>query len=151
MKDSVLQITVAGIVGAIIMDVSIYLIRLFGFQVTAPWHVAADVFLTSKYINTTSGVILGLIGTLALNIAGALAIYLLIKITGYDYAVLKGILAINAFSFITMGLFMPMLKIAPQVQIQPFTNFMALLILTLVGIAMAQVLKRFRVSEERNG
>lgn len=143
MRDSVVQVTAAGFIGAVVMDVFMYLILLLGVKITSPWYVAADVFLTPKYINTISGVIIGLIGTLALSIAGAVIMYLIFKITGYDYAVLKGVLSVNAFTFVAMGLFMPLLKIAPQIQSQPVTNFLALLALTITGSVMAFVLKKF--------
>ncbi|HWI54920.1 MAG TPA: hypothetical protein VNT57_04465, partial [Desulfobacteria bacterium] len=97
----------------------------------------------------TSGVILGLIGTLALNVAGALIVYVIFKITGYDYAIFKGILTLNAFSFVSMGLFMPLLKISPQVQSQPLTNFMALATLTVTGTVVAVVLRKFHNENER--
>jgi len=143
MRDSALQVTIAGIIGAAVMDLLMYLLLLFGVKTTSPWLVAADVFLAPGYINTASGVVIGLIGTVALSTAAAVAVYLILKITGYDYAVLKGILTVNAFGFITMGMFMPTLKIAPQVQSQPVTNFMALLVLTITGTAIAMALRIF--------
>lgn len=145
MKDSVVQVTIAGIIGAIIMDAVMYLLILLGVNTAAPWEVAADVFLTPGSINTASGVILGLIGTIALNVVAAALTLFLCKLTGFDHAVLKGIIAINAFGFITIGLFMPLLKIAPQVQQQPLTNYLALLILSIIGGIQAYILKKMNL------
>lgn len=148
-KDSVVQISVAGFVGALVMDLLMYLISFFEFNVTLPWQIAADVFLTANYINTLSGVILGLIGTVALNTAGALFCFLVFRITGYDYAILKGILTFNAFSFISMGLFMPLLKISPQIQSQPLTNFVALAVLIVTGAVVGVLLRTFHKKSQR--
>jgi len=142
MKDSVVKATVAGIIGAIIMDVVMYLFILLGVNTTAPWVIAADVFLTPDSIYTAPGLILGVVGTVALNVAAAALTLFLCKLTGFDYAVLKGILSTNAFGFVTIGLFMPLLKIAPQVQQQPVTNYLALLILSVIGAIQGYILKK---------
>ncbi|MBS4020965.1 MAG: hypothetical protein KGZ79_00890 [Dethiobacter sp.] len=144
MKDSVVQVTVAGLIGAAVMNVIVFLLLLFGVQTTPPWEIAADVFLAADLINTALGVVIGLVGTVALSITSAVIILLVLKLTGYDFAVLKGILATNAFSFATMGLFMPLLNIAPQVQSNALTNILALGVLTVIGGMMAFVLLRFR-------
>ncbi len=143
MNDSVVKITVAGFIGAVIMNLFVYLVVLLGVNITFPWQIAADIFLATQYITSILGTILGLIGTLALNIAGAILVYMIFKFTGYDYATLKGVLALNGFSFISMGLFMPLLRIAPQVQNQPLTNIMALVTLTITGAVMGLFLRRF--------
>ncbi|MHB8986873.1 MAG: hypothetical protein ACYC38_13280, partial [Eubacteriales bacterium] len=68
---------------------------------------------------------------------------------GYDFAVLKGIIATNAFGFVTMGLFMPLLRIAPQVQSNPVTNLLGFLNLTLMGIITSLIAKHYKL--ERAG
>ena len=142
MKDSVVQVTFAGIIGAVVMDLIMYLVILLGVTTTAPWVIAAYVFLTPGHVYTVSGTIIGLIGTVALNVAAAALTLLLCKLTGFDYAVFKGIITINAFSFITMGLFMPLLNIAPQIRQQPVTNYLALLVLSIIGGIEAYILKK---------
>lgn len=144
MKDSILKATLTGIIGALITNTVMYVMILLGLKTATPWQVAADIFLTPSYINTASGVIIGLIGTVSLGITSAFLILLVLRWTGYDYAVLKGIITVNALNFITMGLFMPILKIAPQVQKQPTTLYLALFSLTLAGAVMAFALKKFQ-------
>lgn len=146
MKDSVVQVTFAGIIGALVMDLIMYLVILLGVRTTGPWVIAADVFLTPDYVYSVSGTIIGLIGTVALNVTAAAMILLLCKLTGFDYAVLKGILTVNAFSFITMGLFMPLLNIAPQIRQQPVTNYLALLVLSIIGGIEAYILKKLNLN-----
>lgn len=141
-KDSAVKVTIAGIAGSLVMNLIMYLIILLGIKTTSPWSIAANIFLTQSYVNTPAGIVIGLIGTVALNIASAIIILFVLNRTGYDYAILKGILSINALSFVTMGLFMPLLKISPHVRNQPLTNYLALGVLTITGIIIAVVLKK---------
>ncbi|MHB9095872.1 MAG: hypothetical protein ACYC21_14495 [Eubacteriales bacterium] len=150
MKDSALQVTVTGIIGSIVIDLIMFLVLLSGVKVTPPWEIAANVFLTTKYLDTASGVILGLIGTIALGIASASLILLILKWTGYDYAVLKGILVTNAFGFLTMGLFMTLLKISPWIKSETVTNYLALIVLTIAGAVMSTILKIYGVRIQSN-
>lgn len=145
MKDSAVQVTVTGIIGSVVINSIMYLFLLFGVKTTPPWKIAANVFLTTKYLDTASGVILGLIGTIALGIAAASLILLILKWTGYDYAVLKGILTTNAFGFLTIGLFMKLLKISPWITSEPVTNYLALITLTIAGALMSTILKTYGV------
>ena len=149
MRDSILQVTIAGIIGAAVMNVIMYLVLLLGVAVTAPWTIAADVFLAAQLVNTMAGLIIGLIGTVGLSIASAVVILLVLIWTGYDYAVPKGIIATNAFSFMTMGLFMPLLNVSPQVQRQPLTNIAAFVVLTIIGAVMGAALLKFHAASGR--
>ncbi|MEW6243598.1 MAG: hypothetical protein AB1497_04900 [Bacillota bacterium] len=135
--------TVTGTVGAAVMNLLVLLLILLGVPTVSPWAVAADVFLTKVMGNTPAGTLIGLIGTLALNIFSAFLILLVLRWSGYDFAIIKGVLTINAFSFVTMGLFMPPLRIAPQVQVGPVTNLVALTVLTITGGLIAGLLRRF--------
>ena len=143
MKDSIVQITVIGLIGALIMNSVIYVLQILGINVLAPWILAANVFLLPELATTPLGVIIGLIGTVGLSIASAMIILLILNWTGYDYAILKGIVGTNAFSFLTMGLFMPLLNIAPEVRTQPLTNIIALAVLTITGAILGALFKRF--------
>lgn len=145
-KDSVLQVTVAGLIGAAVMNLVMYALLFLGLDVTMPWAIAADVFLTAQLAGTPLGIAIGLVGTVALSIASAALLPLVLVWTGLDFAILKGILATNAFSFVTMGLFMPLLRISPQVQRQPLTNLVALGILTVTGAVMGSVISWARMS-----
>ncbi|EEG76034.1 hypothetical protein [Dethiobacter alkaliphilus] len=143
MKDSVVQITVFGIIGTVIINALIYALQVMGVNVLAPWLISANVFLEPELAQTTLGIIIGLVGTGGLGIASAAIILLLLHWTGKDYAILKGIVGINAFSFITMGLFMPLLNIAPQVRADPLTNIVALSVLSVAGAIVGALLQQY--------
>ncbi|MHB8125183.1 MAG: hypothetical protein ACYDEJ_05970 [Desulfitobacteriaceae bacterium] len=143
MKDSIGAATVAGIIGAVLMDLLVYVLVILGIPITTPWNIAADVFLKWDEVNSNIGLLLGVIATIALSIATAILIVLLIKLTGKDFAILKGIVTANAVGFGSMGLFMPLLNIAPQIQTQPLTNLLAIAILTISGVTMSYILKKY--------
>jgi hypothetical protein len=145
LKDSVVQVTVSGLIGSFVINITIYILQVLGVNVLSPWLIAANVFLVSDQVTTMLGIVIGLIGTIGLSVASAAIILAILRWTGYDYAILKGIIGINAFSFIMMGLFMPLLNIAPEVRSQPLTNIIALSVLTLTGAILGAILKRFAV------
>jgi len=142
MRDSILICTILGVAGSVVMNVIMYLALLFGLPVTSPWEIAADIFLTSNLINSPLGIFIGLTGTVALSIVTAVLILTVLNLTGVDYSTLKGIVTANALGFVTMGLFMPLLKISPHVQSEPLTNILALINLSIMGALMGYFIKR---------
>lgn len=147
MRDSILTCTVSGVIGDIVMNTLMYLALLSGLPVSAPWEIAADVFLETNLVKSPLGLFLGLTGTIALSIATAILILIVFKLTGSDYSILKGIITANAVGFVTMGLFMPLLRISPHVQSQPLTNLFALLNLSITGAVMGYIIKKFSKSK----
>jgi hypothetical protein len=136
--------TLAGLLGAILVNALTYTIRWLGMQTSIPWEIAANVFLNLQYIHTASGIIIGLTASVALSTATAMIIAFVLKWTGYNMAWLKGIICTDAFGFATLGLFMNLLHIWPQVRNEPGTNMAALINLTILGIVQAILLKRWQ-------
>ncbi len=143
MQDSIAAATIVGIIGAVLMDLLVYALVVLGIPIITPWNIAADVFLKWDKVNSNIGLLLGVIGTIALCVGTAILIVLLIKLTGTDFAILKGIITANTVGFGSMGLFMPLLNIAPQIQSQPLTNLLAVVILTILGATMSYILKKY--------
>ncbi|MCM1566673.1 MAG: hypothetical protein FNP40_15415 [Dehalobacter sp. 4CP] len=147
MKDSIGAATIAGIIGTMIMDVLSYIIIALGIPMTSPWNIAADVFLNWSEVNSPIGIFLGIVGTMALGIGTTIILVIVMKMTGKDFAILKGIIVSNAVGFASMGLFMPLLNIAPQIQLEPLTNLFALIILTIFGVIISFILKKYGTFE----
>lgn len=143
MKDPIGAAAIAGIIGTIIMDFLSYILIVLGIPMTSPWNIATDVFLSWSQVNSPIGIFLGIVGTTALGIGTAILLVIVMKMTGKDFAVLKGIIVANAVGFASMGLFMPLLNIAPQIQSQPLTNLFALIILTIFGVIVSFILKKY--------
>ncbi|HBE76583.1 MAG TPA: hypothetical protein DDW65_02200 [Firmicutes bacterium] len=136
--------TLAGLLGAAFINGFTYLFRFIGVKTSLPWEIAANVFLAPHFIHTSSGVIIGLVGTIALSTGTALIIAYIIKWTGYNQAWLKGMLCTDAFGFITLGLFMKLLNVWPQIRNEPGTNLVAFTALSSLGIIQALLLKRWQ-------
>ncbi|MBS4030124.1 MAG: hypothetical protein KGZ63_01690 [Clostridiales bacterium] len=149
MKDSIVQITIVGSIGGILLNGIMLLLLQLGIPAPRPWAVAADSFLQAPLVNTVAGTVLGLLSTVALSIATAFLILLVLNYTGDDFAILKGIIVIDAFVFATMGLFMPLLNIYPKFQVMPLTNLVAFTVMTVVGAVMAAVLAWLRTATKR--
>ena len=133
--------TIAGLIGALLIDGLTYLYHLLGVKTSLPWEIAANVFLNPHLIHTPAGFIIGIIGTVALSTGTALLIAYILRWTGDNEAWLKGILSANAFGFVTLGLFMRLLNIWPQIRNEPVTNLVALLNLSILGLIQAWLLK----------
>ena len=138
--------TLAGLIGAALVNGLTYLFRFLGVQTSTPWEIAANVFLNPSHIHTPSGVILGLAATIVLSAAVALLTAFVLKWTGYNMAWLKGIVCADTFGFLTMGFFMNLLHIWPQIRNEPGTNLTALVILTVLGVVQALLLKKWQIS-----
>lgn len=136
--------TLAGLLGAALVNILTYFLRWLGMPTSTPWEIATNVFLNPRYVHTTTGVMIGLAATVALSTAVALTISFICKWTGYNMAWLKGMICANAFGFITLGLFMNLLRIWPQIRNEPGTNLAALIILSILGILQALLLKRWQ-------
>lgn len=133
----------AGLIGAIVVDGLTYLFLILGIKTSTPWEIAASVFLNTPLIYTLMGTIIGVIGTIALSTATSLLLAWLLSATGDKHAWLKGLITANALGFINLGLFMPLLNIWPQIRNEPATNFVALFILSVMGIILSLLLKKW--------
>jgi hypothetical protein len=133
-----------GLIGAVFINGFTYLFRLIGIKTSLPWEIAANVFLNPHLIHTPSGVIIGLTGTIALSTGTALIVAYVLRWTGYNWAWLKGMICTDAFGFITLGLFIKLLKIWPQIRNEPWTNLIALIALSILGITQALLLQRWQ-------
>lgn len=138
--DSVL----AGLFGAALTNGLTYLFRLIGVKTSLPWEIAANVFINPRFVHTLSGIIIGLAGTIALSTGTAIIIAYLMRATGYNRAWLKGLLCADAFGFITLGLFMKLLNVWPQIRNEPGTNLVAFTVLSILGISQALLLQKWQ-------
>ena len=136
--------TLAGLIGALLVNGLTYFCRFVGVRVSTPWEIAASVFVNDRLIHSTAGIALGLAGSIALSTACALLIAFVLKWTGANKAWLKGIICADALGFITMGLFMRLLDIWPQIRDEPETNIEALFGLTMLGIVQAVLIKKWQ-------
>lgn len=141
------HIFITGLIGALIINSLTYLFILLGVNTSTPWDIAASVFLNEALVHTLAGLILGIIGTIALSTATSLLISYVLSTTGFEFSSIKGLFCSNALGFINLGLFMKALNIWPQIRNEPATNYVALIFLSVLGIVQALLLKRWSKSE----
>lgn len=133
---------IAGLTGAAVVDGLTLAERALGVRTRTPWGVAADIFLEPALARTAAGTVLGLVITVALSTAVAMIIYGLLRVTGADYAALKGVMAANAMGFVTLGLLAPILGIAPQIRADLVSNYTALVNLAVLGLWQGWLIRR---------
>ncbi len=136
--------TMAGLVGALLVNGFTYLFRFVGTKTSTPWEIAANVFLNRHLIHTPEGIIIGLAGTVGLSITIALIIAYTLNVSGYNMAWLKGVIISNSFGLGTLGLFTRLLNIWPQIRNEPGTYLSAIIILSITGIIIASLLTRWQ-------
>lgn len=149
MRDTAYVSAAAGLAGAAVVDGLTFLYRLFGIHTRTPWGVAAEVFLRPGLARSPAGVVLGLIVSAGLSIAAAFLICLLLRLTGRDYAVLKGVLVAETFGFVSLGLLAPLLGIAQGLKNDPVTYYVALVNLAALGAVQGWLAARL-LGRERN-
>lgn len=142
MRDTIYVSTLAGLAGAAVVDGLTFIQRAAGIPTQTPWGVGAQVFLRADLARTTGGVLLGLLVSLTLSIAGAFLVSLALRVFGTDYAPLKGIITLNGLGFVTLGFFAPLLGIAPSLRGDLTTNFVAVVNLSILGAVQGGLVRR---------
>ncbi|MCL6614463.1 MAG: hypothetical protein K6U03_07615, partial [Firmicutes bacterium] len=137
--------------GAAVVNGLTFIERIAGIPTQTPWGVGARIFLRADLARTTGGVLLGLLVSLAMSIAGAFLVSLALRVFGLDYAPLKGILVLNALGFVTLGFFAPLLGIAPLLRGDLTTNFVAVVNLSVVGAVQGGLVQRLLGGTVRAG
>ena len=148
-KDTAYLATLAGAIGAVVVDGLTLLERLAGVPTRTPWEVGARVFLRSGLAKTAGGILFGLIISLAMSITGAFLLALFFQVFGEDHAVLKGVLVFNALGLVTLGLLAPILGIAPLLRGDLTTHFVAVINLSLLGAVEGGLMRRLRAGAPR--
>ncbi len=148
MKDTIALGTFAGAVATLVLNLLTFLARLVGIRTSTPWDVAALLFLNERYLGTGAGFIIGFFGSMALGIATGVVTSVLVKFTGSDYAMLKGVLAAEALGFAGISLFAPILGIAGFLKFEPASNFFALVGLFVFGLTAGYIIKKLQRVDE---
>ena len=140
MRDTIAGISIAGFLGSLVVIGLSALFRLMGINPHAVWEISAEIFLPRGLVRTPLGIVLGLVATLVLCIITAGIIHLLLRWTGRDLWWLKGVLGANAFTFVNIALFMPLLGIAPSFRSNALAHIGALINMSVLGTLQAAFL-----------
>ncbi|GAW91348.1 hypothetical protein [Calderihabitans maritimus] len=143
MKDTFLVGSLAGIIGTLAMDLLSVVATLLKIPHSTAIGVAADIFLVRQLLGTPAAWLIGIAGHLVIGMVGGIFTAYLLRYTGRDYAIFKGILLAWIIGMGTVGFVMPLLKISPQIQREAFTNLFAVVSLAVYGGITAYLIARF--------
>ncbi|CAA7603316.1 Hypothetical protein DEACI_4139 [Acididesulfobacillus acetoxydans] len=135
MRDSIVGIFIGSLIGAAVINGFSLLFYVLGISPFTAGAVAAEIFLRNNLVHTPSGIFIGLVATTALSFGTATLTWLILRWTGKDWAWLKGIIAAQAFTFLGVGLFMPLLGIAPSFRNYGLAHIAALANMIFLGLA----------------
>jgi len=95
-RDTITIGSIAGTIATLSFITFNYLVKLLGFQFTSTWEATASIFLSNDLIHTPIGYFVGSLGQFVVGASGGIFAAFILKFTGYDYYILKG-LGIGAF------------------------------------------------------
>ena len=143
MRDTITIGSIAGIVPTFIMTVYKGLLKLLGFNFISTWETAASILLNEKLINTPVGLIIGFIGQFSLGAIFGVVVAYMLKFTGKDYYLIKGVGAGALCWLSTVGFFMRFLGIQLQGRSDLFTNLLTVIDFVLMGTVSSLVVKKY--------
>jgi hypothetical protein len=142
-RDTITIGTTAGIIGTFFFLTVNYIFKLFGYQFTSTWEATAGIFMSNNLVHTPLGNIIGFLGEYAIGASVGISIAYILKFTGYDYYILKG-LGIGAFYWIvSVGVIGNILNVTTQFANEPVTNFLIILDLFILSLISVLIIIKF--------
>jgi len=91
MRDTITIGTIAGVVATTVMTLYKAILFLLGFQFISTWDSAAKIFLDASLIYTPIGYFIGFLGQYVLGSIFGVTVAYMLRFTGKDFYLLKGI------------------------------------------------------------
>ena len=142
-RDTITIGSIAGIIATLIFISVNYIFKLMGFQLTSTWEATAKIFLASNLIHTPLGKIVGVFGEYVIGASGGIIMAYILKFTGYDYYLLKGLGMGALFWIVGVGIIGKLINLTPKIADEPITNFLIMLDLIIFGIISALIIVKF--------
>jgi hypothetical protein len=95
-RDTITTGSIAGIIATLVFLSVNYIFKLLGYHFTSTWEATAGIFLSNNLVHTPLGYIIGFVGQFVIGASGGISLAYILKFTGYDYYILKG-LGMGAF------------------------------------------------------
>lgn len=119
MKDPFGRGLIAGIVGAIAINIVEFFLDLANISETTLWEAGGIFLLTKEAVKTPLGITIGLMTHVFVAITVGILISYFLYFSGTNFAVIKGIV-VSLFSlFITLGIVFPLRELTPEMQSNP--------------------------------
>lgn len=139
-KDTIAIGTLAGIIATLIFLTVNYLFKLLGYQFTSTWEATAGLFLSPQLIHTPLGYLVGFLGQYSIGISGGICMAYILKFTGYDYYILKGLGTGILYWVAGVAIIGRILNVTQKLADEPVTNFLIILDLLIFGIISALII-----------
>jgi hypothetical protein len=143
MRDTITMGSIAGLISTAVMTFYHWLFRFFGFKFIDTWETAANIFLNRSLVHTPFGICIGFFGQFILgSIFGTTVAYTL-RLTGKDYHWLKGVGVGAMIWFVSVGLFMKLLRLELEGRGQLFTNLMTIIDFIILGTIDSIIIAKY--------
>lgn len=142
-RDTITIGSIAGIIATLVFISVNYIFKLLGYQFTSTWESTAGIFLSNNLVHTPLGFIIGFLGQFVIGASGGIIMAYILKFTGYDYYILKG-LGMGAFYWLVgVGIIGKIINMTQQIADEPVTNFLIILDLTIFSIISVLIIKKY--------
>lgn len=142
-RDTITIGSIAGIIATLVFISVNYIFKLLGYQFTSTWEATAGIFLASNLIHTPLGKIVGFLGEYIVGASGGITMAFILKFTGYDYYILKGLGMGALFWLVGVGIIGKLINLTPKIADEPLTNFLIILDLIIFGIISALIIVKY--------
>lgn len=142
-RDTITIGSIAGIIATIVFILVNYIFKLLGYQFTSTWEATADIFLSNNLVHTPLGNIIGILGQYVIGASGGIIIAYILKFTGYDYYIIKGLGIGAVYWVLGVGIIGNIINLTPQFADEPVTNFLIILDLVIYGIISSLIITKY--------
>jgi len=144
MRDTITVGTLAGVVAVIVYEIVDWLITgSFGADYTASWEAGAHIYLRVDYIHTPFGYITGITNSLVMSCAIGVLTAIVLRITGKDYYLIKGIGVSLMWRLGTFGILAPIAGVAPHINSEPYSQFIFYINFIIIVVVTSYIIAKY--------
>jgi hypothetical protein len=142
-NDTITIGTISGIIAAIVMTLIDWILLLSGIQFTPPWVVAGNILLNTDVLYTPAGILIGYIVQFLLGSGLGVIVTIVIKLTGKDYYLIKGLGVSSLFYIGSTGIMQTLVNIAPWMRSEISSTLMALINFIVLGVLSSLIIAKY--------
>jgi len=148
-NDTITIGAISGSIASVIMTVIDWIINIFGVVFTPPWVVSGHILLNTDVLYTTIGILLGLVIQFMLGAGFGVIIAVVIRVTGKDYYIIKGLGVGSLFFIGNTGIMQSVGNIAPWMRSELSSTIIALINFFVLSTVSAIIIAKYSVLDAR--
>jgi len=148
-NDTITIGVISGSIASVIMTVIDWMINFSGVVFTPPWVVSGHILLNTDVLYTTIGILLGLVIQFMLGAGFGVIIAVVIRLTGKDYYILKGLGVGSLFFIGNTGIMQSVGNIAPWMRNELLSTIIALINFFILGTVSSFIIARYSALDSR--